>query len=172
VPFGVNVDPLGEEPGPIVLPDGFILLLGPLPPAVVLPLPMPVVPELLPPIELGAAPVEPAVPLAPADPLAPAAPPPAPPAPPAPPPPPPAAKAMLELTARTEAKTIVVSFMRFPFVELGERRARMIVPGKVAFENNRTARLFPLCKSETPTLSKQVPPANDGGCENLAAFTE
>jgi hypothetical protein len=147
VPFGVKVDPLGEELGPIVLPDGFMLLLAP--PAapglvpMVLPLPMPVVPELLPSIELGpappAAPLEPAAPLAPADPPAPA--PAAPPAPP-PAPPPPAAKAMLELTARTEAKTIVVSFMCFPFVELGERRARMIVPGNIAFSHNRTARLF------------------------------
>lgn len=28
-PVGVNVDPLGEAPAPIVLPDGFLTLLGP-----------------------------------------------------------------------------------------------------------------------------------------------
>jgi hypothetical protein len=114
--FGVSVDPLGEEFGPTVLPDGFMLVVPgfvPVPPYELLPVPMPVVPEL-PPIELGPAPVEPAVPLAPAAPLAPAPAPPAPPPAP-PPPPPPAAKAMLELTARTEAKTIVVIFMGFSF---------------------------------------------------------
>ena len=103
-PVGVTVEPLGEEFGPSVLPDGLMVLFGlaPAPPVVVPSMELPVV------VELPAVP--PAVELPPAEPAAeppPAAPPPAPPA----PPPPPCANAKVEPRARTDARAIVVVFM-------------------------------------------------------------
>src|SRR6202012_6020874 len=101
----------GDDPAPTVLPEGFTVEPEPLAdPAglpVVLPLPLmvlPLAPAVPEPMELP--------------PPIPAAPPPAPPpAPPAPPPPPPAcANARVEPSVRIEAKAIVVSFMRCPFI--------------------------------------------------------
>ena len=99
---------LGEVPIPVpVLLDPVI----PLVPAEPDPL-MPVVPEPVEPEPIELEPVEPELPVPALPPAAPpAAPPPAPPAPPPPPPPPPAANAIVELNARAEANTIVVSFM-------------------------------------------------------------
>jgi hypothetical protein len=96
-PVGVNVDPLGDAFGPMVLPDGFLAVSGPV---VLLPL-MPVV-------VLGVLfIVEPALEF----------PPPAPaPAPPAPAPPPACASANVLESANAQASTIVLSFMDcFPF---------------------------------------------------------
>jgi len=45
-PLGVSVDPLGEAPAPTVLPDGFILLFGPVAGAVERAV-LPVVPLLI-----------------------------------------------------------------------------------------------------------------------------
>ena len=42
-PVGVSVDPLGEEPAPMVLPDGFMVVLGPGAVERVAPVPIPVV---------------------------------------------------------------------------------------------------------------------------------
>jgi hypothetical protein len=99
-PVGVNVEPLGEVPGPIVLPEGFILLLGPLAePGVVpevLPLPLMVLPLPLPVVPLEV--------LAPAVPPPPAAPPP-------PPPPAPCASANAGASAIPVASITVVSFI-------------------------------------------------------------
>jgi hypothetical protein len=94
-PVGVNVEPLGDELGPTVLPEGFIVELDPLAepgvvpvvlplPLMVLPLPLPVVPEAA---------------------LPPAVPPLAPPAPPA------CANAKVEEKAIPVANAIVVSFI-------------------------------------------------------------
>jgi hypothetical protein len=99
-PVGVRVEPLGEEFGPSVFPDGLMVLFGlaPAPPVVLPSMELPVV------VELPAVP--PAVELPPAEPAAelpPAEPPPA--------PPPPCASAKVELRARTEASATVVSFM-------------------------------------------------------------
>jgi hypothetical protein len=96
-PVGVNVEPLGDELGPTVLPEGFIVELDPLAdpgvvpvvlplPLIVLPLPLPVVPE-------AALPPPPAVP-----PLAPPA-------------PPACANAKVEARAIPVANAIVVSFI-------------------------------------------------------------
>lgn len=99
-PVGVSVEPLGEEFGPSVLPDGLMVLFGlaPAPPVVLPSLELPVL------VELPAVP--PAVELPPAVPAAlpPADPPPA-------PPPPPCASAKVELRASAEASAAVVSFM-------------------------------------------------------------
>jgi hypothetical protein len=101
-PVGVKVEPLGEEFGPSVLPDGLMVLFGlaPAPPVVLPSMELPVV------VELPAVP--PAVELPPAVPAAlpPAEPPPAP-----PPPPPPCASAKVELRAKIEASATVLSFM-------------------------------------------------------------
>jgi len=43
-PVGVSVDPLGEAPAPIVLPEGFMVLFGPVAVEPAAPVPMPVVP--------------------------------------------------------------------------------------------------------------------------------
>jgi hypothetical protein len=101
-PVGVRVEPLGEEFGPSVLPDGLIVLFGLAPAPVVLPsMELPVVVEL--PAVPPAAELPPAVPAA--LPL-PAEPPPAP-----PPPPPPCASAKVEPRAKIEASATVLSFM-------------------------------------------------------------
>ena len=47
-PVGVSVDPLGEAPAPTVLPDGFIVLFGPVEVEPAAPVPIPVVPVALP----------------------------------------------------------------------------------------------------------------------------
>jgi hypothetical protein len=114
-PVGVRVEPLGEEFGPSVLPDGLTVLFGlaPAPPVVLPSMELPVV------VELPAVP--PAVELPPAVPaeLPPAEPPPA-------PPPPPCASAKVELRARTEASATVVSFMiALSFVR--ERTKRLFI---------------------------------------------
>lgn len=95
-PVGVRVDPLGEEPAPSVLPDGFVLVEGPFADPGVLPEELPT--------PLMVLPLEPVVP--PAPPLAPAAPPAAPPA-----PPPACASANVLVRASAPANASVDSFM-------------------------------------------------------------
>ena len=124
--MGVSVDPLGEELGPTVLPDGFMVELEPLDEPAVLPVVLP-----LPPMVVPLDPVAPELVPMELPPPIPAAPPPAPPpAPPAPPPPPPAcANAKVEPRVRIEAKAIVLSFMRCPFVlKQDNERLPFIVP--------------------------------------------
>ena len=105
-PVGVSVDPLGEEPAPMVLPDGFVVVVEP--GAVERDAPEPVV--------VPAAPIPVPVPLTdePA-PAPPAAPPEAEPAPPAPPPPL-CASAKVLVSARAVASAIVEIFMVASFL--------------------------------------------------------
>jgi hypothetical protein len=119
---GVSVDPLGEELGPTVLPDGFMVELEPLDEPAVLPVVLP-----LPPMVVPLDPVAPELVPMELPPPIPAAPPPAPPAP--PPPPPACANAKVEPRVRIEAKAIVLSFMRCPFVlRQDNERLPFIVP--------------------------------------------
>lgn len=99
-PLGVSVEPLGDDPAPIVLPDGLVVELDPLAEPAVLPVVLPLPLMVLPLVPVPAAPL-------PAPPLAALAPP----APPAPPPPPAWANANVELRASTEAKAMVLNFM-------------------------------------------------------------
>jgi hypothetical protein len=67
-PLGVSVDPLGEAPAPTVLPDGFILLFGPVAGAVeraVLPVVPPLADGLVVPLAAGLLTEEPAPTLVP-----------------------------------------------------------------------------------------------------------
>jgi hypothetical protein len=124
-PDGVSVDPLGEELGPTVLPDGFMLVLEPFAePAVLpveLPLPLmvlpldPVVPPTLPPLIPAAPPAEP------------------PPAEPPPAPPPACAYAKVLESAKAEARANVFSFMLiFSWVESTINRGGIICSSCVA----------------------------------------
>jgi hypothetical protein len=105
-PVGVSVDPLGEEPAPMVLPDGFVVVVEPgaverdapepvVVPAVPIPVPVPLTDEPVP--------------------APPAAPPEAEPAPPAPPPPL-CASAKVLVSARAVASAIVEIFMVASFL--------------------------------------------------------
>jgi hypothetical protein len=101
-PEGVKVDPLGDEPAPIVLPDGFVVEPGPLAEPAVLPVELPA--------PLIVVPLEPPVPAPALPPLDPAAEPPA-----APPAPPPAcASANVLERAKAVANAIVVILMVGP----------------------------------------------------------
>jgi hypothetical protein len=108
-PVGVSVEPLGEEPAPMVLPDGFVVVVEPgaverdtLEPVVVLP-------EVPMPVPLTDEPV-----LAP-----PAAPPEAEPAPPAEPPPL-CASANELVSAKAAANAMVETFMVASFLRVHE----------------------------------------------------
>jgi hypothetical protein len=101
-PVGVTVEPLGEEPAPIVLPDGFVVDPAPLAEPAVLPVELPA--------PLIVVPLEPPVPAPALLPLDPAAEPPA-----APPAPPPAcASANVLERAKAVANAIVVILMVVP----------------------------------------------------------
>jgi hypothetical protein len=103
-PVGVSVDPLGEEPAPMLLPEGFVVVVEP--GAVERDAPEPVVvPEVPMPDPLTDEPVL-APPVA-----APPAPPEAPPA-----PPPLCASAKVLVSARAVASTIVETFMVASFL--------------------------------------------------------
>jgi hypothetical protein len=103
-PLGASLEPLGDELGPTVLPDGFMLVLDPLLDPGVVPVELP--------LPLNVLPLEPVVPeLMPAEPPAPApVPPPAPP----PVPPPACASANVLDSANAVVNAIVLNFMRFP----------------------------------------------------------
>jgi hypothetical protein len=100
-PEGVKVDPLGEEPAPIVLPDGLVVEPGPLAEPAVLPVELPV--------PLIVVPLDPAVPAPALPPLVPAVEPPA-------APPPACASANVLERASAVANAIVVSLMVIPLV--------------------------------------------------------
>jgi hypothetical protein len=99
----VSVDPLGEELGPTVLPDGFMLVLEPFAEPAVLPVELP--------LPLMVLPLDPVVPPPTLPPLIPAAPPADPPAEPPPAPPPACAFAKVLESTKAEARAIVLSFM-------------------------------------------------------------
>jgi hypothetical protein len=101
-PDGVSVEPLGDELGPTVLPDGFVFVLEPFAEPAVLPVELP--------LPLMVLPLDPVVPPV-LPPLIPAAPPAKPPAEPPPAPPPACAYANVLERARAVANAIVVSFM-------------------------------------------------------------
>jgi hypothetical protein len=99
-PVGVTVEPLGEEPAPIVLPDGFVVDPGPLAEPAVLPVELPA--------PLIVVPLEPPVPAPALLPLDPAA------EPPAAPPAPACASANVLERAKAVANAIVVILMVVP----------------------------------------------------------